>query len=539
MTIVGGMLTTGGQFFATQEVQRVPYDSLGPETLVVVAMSQRPEGQDASADWFSTVSLMLFAYRGPVGQRDIFDRIGPVYPDPNPEGFEASAVIVDRELFYLAPRANSTLHKLAQGIVTGEAATKKARVEGESGRGVLGDGGTIGGNSGKQSDGRHQASDSDGRPRYVMTKDGLKHLPSYFPVWRLSDPGRSDVYGGSNVGQFDARLILSDVLAKAESLALLDPSDPWWSAGLLVHIRATVVLTDVDKTARFLQFDFKRWDLGGICLLDFLSSSERGRYYPPSSKDLVTSDFLSVLVKALENLTYAMCAFFSARFEGAFARVIAQLRDPRVIQKLRAFTVRFVVYRVGAPLNTISSEVRGKYESSGALQGPEVWTKRLDDLLGGEGLLPSGEMGLQDQRCFYDDVDPLLKFGADDLKTDGRGAIHHGSRDKGKSKGGKSSTQPAGGTPPAHAPRVAVVTPATGGGSRRTDQSFCLQHLRLLLNPSMGGCAHKGKCKFDHLPLGQTSYASAKSLIGMYFKTPQERDPILASLEARTADMLP
>ena len=537
MSFDGNYTTRGGFLLANNETRLVASDEVTAGSLVVVAMDQPPEGQAVTADWMSAAPLMLYAARGTPGeQHAIFERIGPVYPEPNPEGFSAPMVMINRVAFFLGPRADSTLHRRAEELITGQT-MKRARIEGEDRNGEKGDGGNTAG--GKQSDGRHRAPDNDGKPRTTMTKDGLKNLPPWFSTWRLADPGRCDVYGGSNVEQFDARRVLSEVLAKVENLAMLTPTDEWRSAGRVVHIRETVVLTDLGKTAKFLQFTFKRWEAGALSLFDFLSQAERGTYYPPSAKDYVSADFLSVMAKAFDNMTHAMCAFFSPLFEGAFAVIIALLRDPGEMQRLRAYSVRYIWYRLESLLYIVSNEVATKFDSTGALCGAEVWKGQLKERYSATWVIPSGGQGLQEQRCFYSDVDPQIQFATDGRKK-GSEEGHHG--------GGKRSKSPAkqtGGTPPANAPRVAVVTPAAGGGAgtggNQSNGSgrICARHLMHLLDPSEEICGYKGQCRFKHINIAQTSYDAAKRVIDIVRVDASKKALMLVALEARAPNMLP
>ena len=136
-------------------------------------------------------------------------------------------------------------------------------------------------------------------------------------------------------------------------------------------------------------------------------------------------------------------------------------------------------------------------------------------------------------------MDPQIQFATDGRKKGGEEG-HHG--------GGKRSKSPAkqtGGTPPANAPRVAVVTPAAGGGAgtggnqRNGSGWICARHLMHLLDPSEEICGYKGQCRFNHINIAQTSYDAAKRAIDFLKVDASKKALILVALEARAPNMLP
>ena len=344
---------------------------------------------------------------------------------------------------------------------------------------------------------------------------------------------------------FDVRRIMGELNAKVEDLARLSPVDPWYSVGRLIYLRDTVVVADQGKTGRFMQFTFVRWEAGSLSLFDFLSPTEKGLYYPPSATELASADFLNALVRAFENLTHALCAAFSPRFEGSFAAVIAKLRDPHTVQGLRAFSRRLVWYRAEVPLCVVSNEVAHKFDSSGGLRGAEVWGRRLQELYSSTALFPAGEQGMQEQRSFYDDVDPQIQFGVDVRKRSGDGEGEGLGKGKGaggrvRGRGGRTPTAaPATGTPTPKATPVPVVTPAAVPGSSPSRVRICADQVAFCLGQRTEGCSRKEKCRFAHESLARTSYVDAKAMIMVVYKTDSVRDSMLAALEARAAEMLP
>ena len=539
-------VTTPEGLLMTQEVMLVPHESLEANTLVVVPMELPPDGQAWTADTLGKAPLMLLSVRGNPGQaQTVFERVGSVYDDdPLSEDWTAAtSVIINSVGSYLVVQGGSALLRKAEELTARQQAAKRARIEGEKSVGIRGDGGTVSGGQGKTEDGRYQAPDNDGMMHTSMSKDGLKHHPKYWVIWRLTDLARHDaISGGVNVAPFDVRRIVGELQAKVEDLARLETSDPWYSAGRLIHLRDAVVMADQTKTGRLLQFTFVRWEAAQLSLFDFLSHEERGRYYPPSATELASADFLSALVKGFENLTHALCAVFGPNFDGAFTAVVERLRDPHTVQTLRAFSRRLVWYRVETPLYVVAHEVAHKYDSTGALRGAAAWHERCRGLYSSPSLLPAGEQGMQEQRSFYDDVDPQIQFGTETRKRGGEvdGEDRPGkSRGKGKGKGG-SGRSPATTTPATTSPRgPAAVTPAAPATSGPPRVRICADQVAFCLGQRPEGCTRKDKCRFAHEPLARTSYDDAKAMIMVVYKTESVKEAMLTALEAQVNAMLP
>jgi len=405
-----------------------------------------------------------------------------------------------------------------------------------------------GGGAQQQPDNRKFLLDLDNIRHYVTNKDPKVDIRDYYPILRLADRDRVEVYCGQNLLPFDVKNVKNITEAKYMDLTVMDKTDSWTSVARIASIRETLLMRNDEVLGKFMRFEFDRWSEKGITLPDFLRPEERAMVWPPS-KNPTDTGFLEKVTTAFKNFERALSAFFGKPYEGVFDDIISRLEDPLVRKGLKMLSQAYVCHYIHLPLYKVAHDVKTVQKLDGSWRGADVWTLRLKEAFK-QLDFPQVHLALADEREFYEvtsnsnapSVPKVEKKTVDAAPT--TPTLSNNKMKKIRQQQRRLQALQAQTNPAAIVTPVSAATTSTTNGSSSTiggvaqgstkPKRLCVYDLSFKLKLKNDECKNGSTCSFEHRALGDITKEEAKTACKVAMKSHALREKHDAAIDAST-----